>query len=86
MINEIDLMLAQNLSAIKNDPGNPYADWTPDETQILRSSLERAGWVLVPVEPTDEMRNVGENLISPDAYAGANSIYKAMLNARPKGE
>ena len=54
-----------------------------EELDALQS-LEDDGFALVPLEPTEEMGEIGNRKIdNPDGY-GAFGIYRAMLASRPK--
>lgn len=46
------------------------------------TSLEAAGFVIVPVEPTPEMERAGDDLMNSAAFS--ISIWKEMTEARPK--
>ena len=51
--------------------------------EVLRSTvkgLEAAGWKVVPVEPTSEMRSAGNEVVADGPY----DIYGAMLAVAPK--
>ena len=43
-----------------------------------------AGWQLVPVEPTDEMKVAGSDALGVYHCGSPSDIYKAMLQAAPK--
>ena len=46
------------------------------------------GWRLVPVEPTDEMRDAALDFVAtaPQQSVTVQNIYRVMLSAAPKGE
>ena len=58
---------------------NAWRKATVDPAQSAINKLERLGYVLAPVEPTDAMIDAG--WYESDTYG----IYRAMLAARPKG-
>ena len=58
---------------------------------ITTAEIIPEGWKLVPIEPTDEMRNAGRDEVSFVADVGsfdiiATQAYKAMIAAAPKPE
>jgi len=58
------------------------------QLEALKSALaaaEKAGWVLVPKEPTHEMRHRGDRECEHDGEP-MKEIYSAMLAAAPKPE
>lgn len=61
-----------------------------EEGQILSVIWEAeptpAGWVMVPEEPTEEMKDACYKALLNDPGPSHKVIYKAMLSAAPKGE
>jgi hypothetical protein len=56
--------------------------WSADDCADLRKALEGAGYVIVPKEPTPEMRDpVGQQLGYGADY---DEVYRAMVAAAPK--
>lgn len=56
------------------------------EARAALSAIEAAGFVVVPVEPTDEMAENARNAIydSLPSMLRAKRVYADMLSARPK--
>lgn len=46
------------------------------------SAIGKAGFVLMPVEPTEEMKKRGEE--QTEAWCAIEDIYAALLSARPR--
>lgn len=81
--------------AICNDMGwHPYVGSLKEAEKAVRaalSAIEAAGFVIAPVEPTDEMKNIDISnafqmpccMPAPGTFR-PDIIYTAMLSARPK--
>lgn len=52
-------------------------------TEEILGEIERAGWKLVPAEPTQEMVDAGDAVQDWPAF-GLDDIYLAMLAAAPE--
>lgn len=71
----------------EKDPGE-WRDWV-DEARAAFSAMRAAGYVLVPVEATEEMINVGrdtsrtENVRDHSLEGRIRRIYRDMLAASP---
>ena len=65
------------------DAGNWNAETEPEviEARAALSEAKAGGWVAVPVEMTDEMRDAGNEWICNRFLLG--KAYAAMLSARP---
>ena len=69
----------QDLSG--HDPEGAWDCYTQHVRAALRAA-EAAGWVLVPVEATEEMRLAG-TAMTTKIYKAPNEIWSAMLRAAP---
>ena len=74
------------------NPLAPEGQWTENagyylaEARAALTALKEAGWAVVPVEITDEMRKVGTEARWQSAVRDANNvgeIWSAMLSAAP---
>lgn len=71
--------------------GTPYSAWKPfaEDAEIALTALSEAGWVVVPIKPTQEMVDAcwGDTVdwaaVEEAEVEGVQSIYRAMLSASP---
>lgn len=82
----------------KQEPVAEYDDldvelyWRTDfivpkgKTKLYAAPGIPAGWVMVPEEPTEEMKDACYKALLNDPGPSHKVIYKAMLAAAPKGE
>jgi hypothetical protein len=60
-----------------------------DKVEAVFAAIRAAGWAVVPVEPTDEMLDIGtSHIFQPGAtwHKCAGDAYRAMIAAAPGGE
>ena len=74
--NRLQLFIAQGKGVPENE--------VPTVPDVFKDELEKAGYVIVPKEPTDDMVAAGDlELFTHDHLP---DVYKAMIAARPNGE
>jgi hypothetical protein len=74
-------------------PGRTWANLPQDERMMLvedakcdLAAIRAAGWAVVPVEPTEEMLDIGtSHIFQPGAtwHKCAGDAYRAMIEAAP---
>ena len=63
-----------------------WSDYDRETATVLLDALATDGWALVPVEPTEEMKEAGYKQRSTQMASGCVPIWQAMIRAAQGGE